>query len=65
MGEGGRGGQTAKEEKSLYAQDGKKQAEEKGGKFQVKASAITRKLQITGLRADPRLPYQWNNCFTH
>lgn len=54
MGEGGRGGQTAKEEKGLYAQKGKKQAGKKGEKFKMNASVTTRKLQVTGLRADHR-----------
>lgn len=52
------GGETAKEEKGLYAQNGKKQTGEKGEKFKVKPSVTTRKLQITGLRADPRFAYQ-------
>lgn len=55
----------AKEEKGLYAQNEKKQAGQNGEKFKVKASVTTRKLQITGLRADPTLAYQWDNCFTH
>lgn len=64
MSDGGRGGQTAKEEKGLYGQNEKTQAGEKGEKFKVKASVTIRKLLITGLRADSRFPYQWDNWFT-
>lgn len=65
MSDSGRGGQTAKEEKDLYAQNEKTQTGEKGEKFKVKVSVTARKLLIAGLKADSRFPYQWDNCFTH
>lgn len=52
MGEGGREDQTAKG--GLYVQNEKKQA----GERKIQPSVTTRKLQIIGLRANPRFPYQ-------
>lgn len=53
MGEGGKEDQTAKEG-TLYVQNEKKQT----GERKIQSSVTTRKLQIIGLKADPRFPYR-------